>query len=99
MGKRKAREAAEKEGSDEDVAPELVHGGDDQDPMALMGSLPLGDEDEDDDERPAKRPKKWFEDDSGDEKKVAKRRGRVIEADDEPETLEDLEALAAGLLN
>merc|ERR1711977_596587 len=97
--KRKAREAAEKEGSDEDVAPELVNAGDDQDPMALLASLPLGDEDEDDDERPAKRPKKWFEDDSGDEKKVAKRRGRVIEADDEPETLEDLEALAAGLLN
>ncbi|KAG4424646.1 ATP-dependent RNA helicase dbp4 [Cadophora malorum] len=97
--KRKAREAAEKEGSDEDVAPELVNAGDDQDPMALLASLPLGDEDEDDDERPAKRPKKWFEDDSGDEKKVAKRRGRIIEADDEPATLEDLEALAAGLLN
>lgn len=97
--KRKAREAAEKAGSDEDVAPELVNAGDDQDPMALLASLPLGDEDEDDDERPAKRPKKWFEDDSGDEKKVAKRKGRIIEADDEPETLEDLEALAAGLLN
>ena len=97
--KRKAREAAEKAGSDEDVAPELVNAGDAQDPMALLASLPLGDEDGDDDERPAKRPKKWFEDDSGDEKKVAKRKGRIIEADDEPETLEDLEALAAGLLN
>ncbi len=91
--KRKAREAAEMAGSDEDEAPELVDE-DDQDPMALLASLPLADEDE----RPAKRPKKWFEDDSGDEKKVAKRKGRVIEADDEPETLEDLEALAAGLL-
>ncbi|PVH82051.1 DEAD-domain-containing protein [Cadophora sp. DSE1049] len=96
--KRKAREAAEREGSDEDVAPELVNAGDDQDPMALLASLPLDDEDGDGDERPAKRPKKWFEDDSEDEKKVAKRKGRIIEADDEPETLEDLEALAAGLL-
>ncbi|KAH7354986.1 P-loop containing nucleoside triphosphate hydrolase protein [Rhexocercosporidium sp. MPI-PUGE-AT-0058] len=93
--KRKAREAAEREGSDEDVAPELVNAGDDQDPMAFLASLPMAGED---DERPAKRPKKWFEDDSDDEKKAAKRKGRVIEADDEPETLEDLEALAAGLL-
>ncbi|KAJ5042204.1 uncharacterized protein L3040_004758 [Drepanopeziza brunnea f. sp. 'multigermtubi'] len=92
--KRKAREAAEQAGSD-DEAPELVNEDDDHDPMALLASLPIAGEDN---ERPAKRPKKWFEDDSGDEKKVAKRQGRVIEADDEPETLEDLEALAAGLL-
>ncbi|KAG4443196.1 ATP-dependent RNA helicase dbp4 [Cadophora sp. M221] len=97
--KRKAREAAERVGSDEDEAPELVDAGDDQDPMAFLASLPMaGEEDDEGDERPAKRPKKWFEDDSDDEKKVAKRKGRIIEADDEPETLEDLEALAAGLL-
>ncbi|CZS88823.1 probable ATP-dependent RNA helicase dbp4 [Rhynchosporium graminicola] len=94
--KRKAREAAEREESDDGEAPGLVDVGDDHDPMALFASLPMGDEDED--ERPAKRPKKWFEDDSSDEKKVAERKGRIIEADDEPETLEDLEALAAGLL-
>ncbi|XMA17807.1 hypothetical protein WAI453_010598 [Rhynchosporium graminicola] len=94
--KRKAREAAEREESDDGEAPGLVDVGDDHDPMALLASLPMGDEDED--ERPAKRPKKWFEDDSSDEKKVAERKGRIIEADDEPETLEDLEALAAGLL-
>lgn len=94
--KRKAREAAERAGSDEDEAPELVDAGDDQDPMAFLASLPMaGDED---DGRPTKRPKKWFEDDSDDEKKVAKRKRRIIEAEDEPETLEDLEALAAGLL-
>ncbi|CZS89275.1 probable ATP-dependent RNA helicase dbp4 [Rhynchosporium agropyri] len=94
--KRKAREAAEREESDDGEAPGLVDVGDYHDPMAFLASLPMGDEDED--ERPAKRPKKWFEDDSGDEKKVAERKGRIIEADDEPETLEDLEALAAGLL-
>ncbi|KAL2070565.1 hypothetical protein VTL71DRAFT_13591 [Oculimacula yallundae] len=95
--KRKAREAAEREESDDDEAPGLVDAGDDHDPMAFLASLPLDGED-DEEERPAKRPKKWFEDDSDDEKKVAKRKGRIIEADDEPETLEDLEALAAGLL-
>ncbi|CZT45486.1 probable ATP-dependent RNA helicase dbp4 [Rhynchosporium secalis] len=94
--KRKAREAAEREESDDGEAPGLVDVGDDHDPMAFLASLPIGEADED--ERPAKRPKKWFEDDSGDEKKVAERKGRIIEADDEPETLEDLEALAAGLL-
>jgi ATP-dependent RNA helicase DDX10/DBP4 len=30
---------------------------------------------------------------------VDKTKGRIIEAADKPETLEDLEALAAGLLN
>lgn len=96
--KRKAREAAEKAGiiEDEPGAPQLEGDEDDEDPLALLASLPLADEEE---ERPAKRPKKWFEDDSEDERKKAKRKGRVIEAEDEPETLEDLEALAAGLLN
>lgn len=93
--KRKAREAAAERAGSDDEAPELVNGDDGHDPMALLASLPMADED---DARPAKRPKKWFEDESGDEKKVAQRKGRVVEADDEPETLEDLEALAAGLL-
>lgn len=93
--KRKARELADME--DEDEPPALYDAAnEDEDPLALLRSLPLDGEDED--ERPQKRAKKWFEDDSGDEKKAAKRRGRVIEAADEPETLEDLEALAAGLL-
>lgn len=51
-------------------------------------------EDEETVEKPApKRRKKWFEDDSGDEK--GKQRRKAVE---EPETLEDLEALASGLL-
>ena len=46
----------------------------------------------------AKRPKKWFEDDSGDERN-SQRGGRIETSRAEPETLEHLEAVAAGLLN
>ena len=98
--KRKAREAAEWDDV-EDEAPDLVEAGEDEDPMALLRSLPLNEEEEEE-KRPFKRPKKWFEDDSdeGKGRKVAKNKNsRVIEATEEPETLEDLEALAAGLLN
>jgi ATP-dependent RNA helicase DDX10/DBP4 len=90
--KRKAREAGE---NDDSSAPALLAGSEDEDPLALLASLPIDGEDE---KRAPKRPKKWFEDDSEDEKKSAKRRKHVIEAAEEPETLEDLEALAAGLL-
>lgn len=97
--KRKAREAAERAGSD-DEAPDFVDNG--EDPMALLRSLPLAgedDEDDEDDAPAAKRPKKWFEDDSEEERKAAPmKKRRLIEAEDEPETLVDLEALAAGLL-
>lgn len=44
-----------------------------------------------------KRPKKWFEDDSGDERKF-KRKKEDKALREEPETLEDLEAMASGLL-
>ncbi|MCJ1291137.1 ATP-dependent RNA helicase dbp4 [Xylographa carneopallida] len=48
---------------------------------------------EEEEERPVKkRPRKWFEDEEGDESKRSSMRHR------EPETLEDLEALASGLL-
>ncbi|EHL01603.1 putative ATP-dependent RNA helicase dbp4 [Glarea lozoyensis 74030] len=92
--KKKAKYAEENAGS-EDEAPALVEDGDHQDPLELLASLPLADEE---DSKPAKRPKKWFEDDSEDEKRKPKKNKRVIETADEPETLEDLEALAAGLL-
>jgi ATP-dependent RNA helicase DDX10/DBP4 len=94
--RRKAREEAQAAGLSEHEGPTLADE-DGQDPLELLRSLPMADDEEE--ERPAKRPKKWFENDSEDEKKTSKRRGRVIEAEDEPETLEDLEALAAGLLN
>lgn len=83
-----------------------------EDPLALLRSLPTpggagsGSEDEEDERpRPTKKAKKWFQDDSDEErekkKKANKGKGKgkkVIEMAEEPETLEDLEALAAGLL-
>lgn len=62
-----------------------------------------GDESAKDRPPAAKKAKKWFQDDSDEErakrKKAKKDKGRrVIEMAEEPETLEDLEALAAGLL-
>ncbi|KAL7807008.1 DEAD domain-containing protein [Trichoderma aethiopicum] len=86
--------------------------GDGEDPLALLRSLPIAGEEERDDsdaEPPRKKPKKWFQDDSDEEEeedakkksKGGKKRkgGKVIEVHQEPETLEDLEALAAGLLD
>ncbi|KUI55920.1 ATP-dependent RNA helicase dbp-4 [Cytospora mali] len=86
--------------------------GDTEDPLALLRSLPTngGDysETEEEVERPAaKKQKKWFQNDSDvedDQQQQKKKKGKkdkgkkVIEAE-EPETLEDLEALAAGLLD
>ncbi|TAQ85129.1 hypothetical protein B7494_g6560 [Chlorociboria aeruginascens] len=94
--KRKRREAAEREVGE---GPKLVGAEDGEDPLALLASLPLDDDEGEEEEPLPKRARKWFEDASDDEKDVAKRRGRVIETEDEPETLEDLEALATGLLN
>ncbi|KKF93034.1 ATP-dependent RNA helicase dbp-4 [Ceratocystis platani] len=81
-------------------------------PIAASGNNDSDMEDSDDrapiDEPKAggKRAKKWFEDDSEEERRERKKKrkdrksGRkVIEMDHEPETLEDYEALAAGLLN
>ncbi|KAH6984710.1 P-loop containing nucleoside triphosphate hydrolase protein [Ilyonectria sp. MPI-CAGE-AT-0026] len=107
--KRKAREAMEMAGIDPDAAPMLHNTANDSDPDAMdplefMRSLPMAGEgsgSESEPEPPRKRAKKWFEDDSDEErkaKKAKKARGKVIEVDQEPETLEDLEALAAGLL-
>jgi ATP-dependent RNA helicase DDX10/DBP4 len=89
--KRNAREAAESDQTRSE-APEIVEG---EDPLALLASLPLPEDEEDD--RPAKRAKKWFEDVSDDDR-TAKAKGRFIDAADETETLEDLENLAADLL-
>ncbi|KAL6796758.1 DEAD domain-containing protein [Trichoderma sp. SZMC 28012] len=106
--KRKAREAMEMAGG-ESFDPQLGENGDSEDPLALLRSLPIAGEDRSDDgsdaEPPRKKTKKWFQDDSDDEdakkksKGKKKKGGKVIEVDQEPETLEDLEALAAGLLD
>uniref|UniRef100_A0A0B7K6Q7 ATP-dependent RNA helicase n=1 Tax=Bionectria ochroleuca TaxID=29856 RepID=A0A0B7K6Q7_BIOOC len=67
-----------------------------------------GSADESGDEPPRKKAKKWFQQDSDVEsdagKKSAKAKkskgtGKVFEVQEEPETLEDLEALATGLLD
>ncbi|KPM35454.1 ATP-dependent RNA helicase DBP4 [Neonectria ditissima] len=108
--KRKAREAMELAGIDPAAAPMLQPVDDDdddgEDPLEFMRSLPIAGQgsgsDSDEPEPPRKRAKKWFEDDSDEERKVAKAKkakGKVIEMDQEPETLEDLEALATGLLD
>ncbi|KAK1993176.1 DEAD/DEAH box helicase [Colletotrichum falcatum] len=109
--KRKLREAEER---GEGGPPRLVEGprvggggdgdGGEEDPLALLRSLPIAGGDSDDGERPKKKKaKKWFQDDSDEEretrKKKARKGARVLEIDREPETLEDLEALASGLLN
>ncbi|OBS20820.1 hypothetical protein FPOA_07161 [Fusarium poae] len=104
--KRKAAERAERMGivSDDEDAPMLHNADDGEDPLALLRSLPVGDDRSDsegDREPPKKRAKKWFEDDSDDEreKSKSKSKGKVIRVQEEPETLEDLEALATGLLD
>ncbi|KAH8839401.1 ATP-dependent RNA helicase dbp4 [Pyricularia oryzae] len=98
--KRKARERGEAEGNG---GPQLAGGDDDdEDPLEMLRSLPMAGttrdsgDDESEDERPKKKPKKWFQDDSDDERKP---KSKVIELDHEPDTLEDYEAIAAGLLD
>lgn len=103
--RRKEREAAELAGpvSDDGEAPRLQAKDDGHDPLEFMRSLPIAGEDgaSEDDEPPRKKPKKWFQDDSEDEqpKKKSKKGRKVFEVQEEPEALEDLEALAAGLLD
>lgn len=102
--KRKARERGEEFGGSGREA--VLDGEDGEDPLALLRSLPMGDKQSDGSDRedgpPAKKAKKWFQDDSDDEaqkKKKKKKGSKVIEMEHEPETLEDYEALAQGLLD
>ncbi|KAI0128160.1 DEAD-domain-containing protein [Hypoxylon sp. NC0597] len=101
--KRKAREAMEN-GEAVGGMPRLSAPNDGEDPLALMASLPIAGEEsgsEVEERRPKKKAKKWFQDDSEDEKQKAKSKkgkGKVIEVAEAPNTLEDYEALAAGLL-
>ncbi|KAF2971129.1 hypothetical protein GQX73_g2446 [Xylaria multiplex] len=105
--KRKAREAMESGLAPAAAMPRLEAPEDGEDPLAFLASLPVAGgarsdvEEEDREERPRKKAKKWFEDDSADEKKTKgkKGKGKVIEIAEQPDTLEDYEALAAGLLD
>ncbi|KAI1410254.1 DEAD-domain-containing protein [Hypoxylon sp. FL1857] len=102
--KRKAREAMEN-GEAMGGMPRLSAPNDEEDPLALMASLPMAGKESgseaEEERRPKKKAKKWFQDDSEDEKqktKSKKGKGKVIEVAEAPNTLEDYEALAAGLL-
>jgi len=95
--KRKAREAAENHDEDGDGRQAvLVPSEEDDGEFGHAGEL------SEEDESPVptkKRPKKWFEDDSGDEKESKRRRKANDDVQEEPETLENLEAMASGLLS
>lgn len=105
--KRKAREAMENEEAVGGV-PSLPAPADGEDPLAFLASLPMAGKDRDsgseaeEERRPTKKAKKWFQDDSEDERQKAKSKkgkGKVIEVSEAPDTLEDYEALATGLLD
>ncbi|KAG6006680.1 ATP-dependent RNA helicase dbp4 [Claviceps maximensis] len=111
--KRKARERGETL-DEEDDAPTLVsgnHAAEHEDPLALLRSLPIAgadDSNDDHDEPPRKKTKKWFQDDDDDDdtnsKKTRKKdhkkgKNKVFQISEEPDNLEDLEALATGLLD
>ncbi len=93
--KRKAREAAERDEEVDGETQAVLVPYEGADNGALVESE-RSDDDRVIDERPVKRPKKWFEDDSEEEARSKKHAGAVME---EPQTLEDLEALASGLLH
>ncbi|KAF2030169.1 DEAD-domain-containing protein [Setomelanomma holmii] len=95
LRKRKERERGEMEVDEEDDGVQLPDAG--EDPLANF----LADAQSSEDEEvapPKKKEKKWFQLDSEDEQK-AKNRKKAKQVVEEPETLEDMEALAAGLLN
>ncbi|CAD6571357.1 MAG: ATP-dependent RNA helicase dbp4 [Alectoria sarmentosa] len=96
--KRKAREAEAAEDDDGEgrqaiLVPFEGDVGEDLDALDALDEPEAGERQE----PVKKRPRKWFEDDSDDEKK-SKRKGKGKYEVQEPETLEDLEAMASGLL-
>ncbi|KAJ4296567.1 ATP-dependent RNA helicase dbp4 [Kalmusia sp. IMI 367209] len=99
LRKRKERErmGADMASDAEDGGVEIADTGED-----ALANFRADAESSDEDERPQKKPKKWFQSDSEDEEAGSKRRKHkgkntrhVVE---EPQTLEDMEALAANLL-
>ena len=111
--KRKARERGEEEEArreERTVTIGPAPGEEEEDPLALLRSLPLEEDGrgkgasdderhQDEEARPRKKVKKWFQDDSDEEGPEKKGGRKVIEMDRDPDTLEDLEALASGLLD
>ncbi|KAF2661377.1 DEAD-domain-containing protein [Lophiostoma macrostomum CBS 122681] len=113
MRKRKEKDRAEMQGNvdaaDDEEGVQYEAGDDGEDPLANFRA-DMGSSDEEAEEQPKqKKAKKWFQSDSEDgdedEGKGRKRRkgkggkdARHVDVQ-EPETLEDMEALAAGLLD
>ncbi|KAH7353562.1 DEAD/DEAH box helicase [Plectosphaerella cucumerina] len=107
--KRKAREAEERGDMPRAgrTIAEAAGGSVADDALALLASLPTSnngyrgandsDDESEEEERPAKKAKKWFQKDDEEEEEKGGR--RVLEMTEAPETLEDLEALATGLLD
>lgn len=111
--KRKAREADEREGEEVRVELAPLEDGDDwEGVMEERDMSHRGIDEEDAIQRPLKKQKKWFEDEEPDDdvddyennnkkRKGSKRKGsssKALDAHEEPETLEELEAVASGLL-
>jgi ATP-dependent RNA helicase DDX10/DBP4 len=97
LRKRKERERGGAE-VDDDAGVELDGTG--EDPLAnFLADAQLTDE-EDEAEPPKKKEKKWFQSDSEDDEKSSKKKRKKAKQQvvEEPETLEDMETLAAGLL-
>jgi ATP-dependent RNA helicase DDX10/DBP4 len=77
------------------------HADDDDNDDGSAGGGSGGEKEEEEEERPRKKARKWFQDDSDEERRERKKKKggkKVIEMDHEPDNLQDLEALAAGLL-
>ncbi|EDU40353.1 ATP-dependent RNA helicase DBP4 [Pyrenophora tritici-repentis Pt-1C-BFP] len=105
LRKRKERERNELAGGDgNDAGVELSDPGEDLLANFRADAEYSDDDGEDEDvegeqEEKPKKAKKWFESDSEDEEKTKKRKkAKATHRVEEPETLEDMEALAAGLL-
>jgi ATP-dependent RNA helicase DDX10/DBP4 len=101
LRKRKERERGEMaEGDGEDAGVELPDTGEDLLANFRADAEYSDEEVEEEVEQPEqpKKQKKWFESDSEDEEKTKRRKKVKHTRVEEPETLEDMEALAAGLL-
>ncbi|KAJ9647762.1 ATP-dependent RNA helicase dbp4 [Coniosporium tulheliwenetii] len=101
--KREKRRRREREEEGVGVGVEVERDGEGADAFAdfVRDTAGLVEEDGDEEEWPQKkRPKKWFEDDDSDDegRRNGKSKRRKAAEREEPETLEDLEALASGLL-
>lgn len=92
--KKKAKLSARVQDDKNVEIPTLVSTENGDDPLKFLASLPTPDEDQ---ERSCKKPKKWFEDYSDDQKKLNKK-DNLIRDDEETENLEYLESIATKLL-